>query len=70
MTNLDANLAEAIKVTIENLPDTLKSQFVEGIEPPNPFQQLIAKFIEDKINAPSQETIEPKVIQGKDGKFI
>ncbi len=70
IANLDQNLAEAIKVTIENLPDTLRAQFVDGIEPPNPFQALIAKFIEDKMNAPSQEIIEPKVIQGKDGKFV
>ena len=70
IANLDQNLAEAIKVTIENLPETLKAQFVDGIEPPNPFQALIAKFIEDKINNPSLEKAEPKVIQGKDGKFV
>lgn len=70
IANLDQELVEAIKVTIENLPETLKAQFVDDIEPPNPFQALIAKFIEDKINTPISEPSIPKVIQGKDGKFV
>jgi uncharacterized protein with von Willebrand factor type A (vWA) domain len=67
--SMDESLARAIQTTIENLPEALRAQYLSDVEPPNPFQALIAKFFEDKIGdlGKPQEVIEIK--KGKDGKF-
>lgn len=65
MVLLDSKLAEAIQASIENLPEALGQSF-DGIEPPNPVQQIIAQFIQQKLNP----TLEVKEIErGSDGKF-
>jgi hypothetical protein len=65
MVLLDSKLAEAIQASIKNLPEAL-GQSLDGIEPPNPVQQIIAQFIQQKLNP----TLEVKEIErGSDGKF-
>jgi len=66
MIVLDSSIAEALKANFENLPETLGVNLAEGIEPPNPVQQIIAQFIQQKLNP----EIQVKEIQrSSDGKF-
>jgi hypothetical protein len=67
--NMDENLAEAIKVTIENLPEALRNQYLTDIDPPNPFQALIAQFMERKIEDLANPKGVIEVKKGEDGKF-
>lgn len=63
---LDRNLAEAIKVTLENLPDAIKENFVEGIEPPNPIQEIFAQIMRERMGSAGKIT---EVAKASDGKF-
>ena len=44
LEEIDARVALAIKAVVQDLQ-------LEGIEPPNPFQQLLMGFVADKMNA-------------------
>ena len=44
LEEIDARVAAAIKAVVQDLQ-------LEGIEPPNPFQQLLLGFVADKVNA-------------------
>lgn len=60
--DLDGRLAQALGAIGENLG-------LSGpIEPPNPFQALIAQWIQAKVNE-SQNMPSENVIRGQDGKF-
>ena len=63
---LDRNLAEAIKVTLENLPDAIKENFVDGIEPPNPIQEIFAQMMRERMGSVGKIT---EVTKASDGKF-
>ena len=63
---LDQNLAEAIKGTLENLPEAIKANFVEGIEPPNPIQEFIAQMMRERMGSVGGIT---EVSRADDGKF-
>jgi len=65
--HLDHSLAEALKTTVENLPDALKEQLMPDIEPINPVQQIIAQMLQQKLNAPIEATVIP--VRAEDGKF-
>ena len=64
---LDYSLAEALKTTIENLPDALRSQLMPEIEPINPIQQIIAQMLQQKMNPTIEATVIPS--RSIDGKF-
>ena len=65
--SLDHSFAEALKTTIENLPDALGDQLMPDIEPMNPIQAMIAQMLAERMNP----TITAQVIPGRssDGKF-
>jgi sulfite exporter TauE/SafE len=44
LEEIDHRVAEAIKAVVQDLQ-------IEGIEPPNPVQQLLMGFVADKMNA-------------------
>ena len=44
LEEIDHRVAEAIKSVVNDLQ-------LEGIEPPNPFQQMLMGFVADKINS-------------------
>ena len=56
--DLDGRLAQALGAIAENIG-------LGDIERPNPFQQLLAQFLQAKIN----ETQLNNVVKGEDGKF-
>ena len=64
---LDHSIAEALKTTVENLPDALKDQLVPEMEPINPIQAMIAQMISERMNP----TITAQVLPSRstDGKF-
>lgn len=64
---LDNSLAEALKTTIENLPDALKEQLMPDLEPPNPIQTIIAQMLQSNMNP----SISAKVIpsRNQEGRF-
>ena len=64
---LDYSLAEALKTTIENLPDALRNQLMPEIEPINPIQQIIAQMLQQKMNPTIEATVIPS--RSVDGKF-
>jgi len=64
---LDYSLAEALKTTIENLPDALRNQLMPEIEPINPIQQIIAQMLQQKMNPTIEATVIPS--RSIDGKF-
>ena len=49
VNHLDANLAEALKKTMSELPNQLQSLAIDLPEPPNPIQGLIMQLIQDKM---------------------
>jgi len=57
---LDNSLASAIQEVISGLP-------IGDFEPPNPFQQLIAQVIQEKMKPPAIQVKE--VSRSEDGKF-
>ena len=57
---LDNSLATAIQEVISTLP-------IGDFEPPNPFQQLIAQVIQEKMKPPTIQVKE--VTRADDGKF-
>ena len=63
---LDYSLAEALKTTIENLPDALRNQLMPEIEPINPIQQIIAQMLQQKMNPTIEATV---MARSEDGKF-
>jgi len=65
--NLDHNIAEAIKTTVENLPDALREQIIPEMEPVNPIQALIGQMIAERMNPPITAQVLPR---GEDGKFV
>ena len=64
---LDYSIAEALKTTVENLPDALRNQLMPEVEPINPVQQIIAQMLQQKLNAPIEATVIPS--RSPDGKF-
>ena len=44
LDEIDTRIAGAIKAVVQDLQ-------IEGIEPPNPFQQMLLGFVADKMNA-------------------
>ena len=44
LEEIDARVAGAIKAVVQDLQ-------LEGVEPPNPFQQMLLGFVADKMNA-------------------
>ena len=64
---LDATIAEAIKTTVENLPDALKTELMPDLDPPNPIQALIAQALQSRLNPPLTATV--TTVRGDDGKF-
>lgn len=57
--DLDGRLAQALGSIAENIG-------ISGIEPPNPFQQIIAQYLQQKLN----ENVVPGGNRASDGKFI
>jgi len=58
--DLDSKLAQAIQGVMGNVQ-------LEGVEPPNPIQQVIAQLIQQRMKPPSLEVTE--ITRGDDGKF-
>ena len=57
---LDGKLAQAIQSVMGNVQ-------LEGMEAPNPIQQVIAQLIQQRMQPPSLEVTE--ITRGTDGKF-
>jgi hypothetical protein len=64
LEDLNMGLAEAIKSVVENFAGSVG--LGEGFEPPNPIQQAIAGFIQNKMNESNAIEI---VNRSTDGKF-
>ena len=65
--HLDHSIAEALKTTVENLPDALRDQLIPEIEPVNPIQAMIAQMIGERMNPAITATVLPA--RSGDGKF-
>tara|TARA_R100000329_G_scaffold145271_1_gene130632 strand:- start:323 stop:625 length:303 start_codon:yes stop_codon:yes gene_type:complete len=63
IAQLDASIAEALKTTVENLPEALGNV---DIEPMNPIQGVIAQFIQSQLQPQGQIK---EISRSEDGKF-
>ena len=68
VNHLDANLAEALKKTMSELPNQLQSLAIDLPEPPNPIQGLIMQLIQDKMGPKIQGSAE--ILRDDAGKFL
>ena len=64
---LDQNIAEALKNTVERLPEIVSNG--EFADPPNPLQVMIAQIIQDRMKPPAVEVTEIRK-KGSDGRFL
>jgi len=66
LQKLDNNVAEALELTVKNIPGILKETGMADIEPINPIQAVFAQILQDKF----KPQINVKEIQrASDGKF-
>jgi len=65
--HLDNSLAQALKSTLENLPESLGSLADLAPEPINPIQAMIMEMIQTRMRPPSLEVKE--ITRSNDGKF-
>lgn len=66
LQKLDNNVAEALELTVKNIPEILKDTGMADIEPINPIQAVFAQILQDKF----KPQINLKEIQrSSDGKF-
>ena len=64
---LDQNIAEALKNTVEKLPEIVANG--EFADPPNPLQMMIAQIIQDRMKPAAVEVTEVRK-KGSDGRFL
>jgi hypothetical protein len=65
--HLDGSLAQALKNTLENLPESLGSLADLAPEPINPIQSLVMEMIQSRMKPPTLEVKE--ISRSDDGKF-
>ncbi len=54
---------------IANAIQSLLERGIGDLEPINPIQQAIAELLKNRINSPTQESIDIELKRGTDGKF-
>ena len=68
VNHLDANLAEALKKTMSELPNQLQTLAIDLPEPPNPIQGLIMQVIQAKMGPKLESSAE--ILRDDAGKFL